>query len=208
MAARLDVELMTSTAASAMTMVVIIHRSLIGRAIMLPSWQFSFGQCPNHQLWRGGKPTRSCVPFSNVPRCSRLKALRLDGVGPSSTSLHHWWHMRREPRSTRNNRKWGISPHLSMPALATTTTRVMSSMRAKGTRRMVLAVVTTLARAATTTVERTEAHRPNPRDRGSLAKTSVTRRSRHGFGNLSTSPSTLGRQTSSSGLTTTASPAN
>jgi hypothetical protein len=68
--------------------------------------------------------------------------------------------------------------------------------------------VTTLDGAAATTAGRTEAHHLNPWDRGSLAKTSATRCSRRSFGNLPMSPSTLGRQTPSSGLMTTASPAS
>jgi hypothetical protein len=58
------------------------------------------------------------------------------------------------------------------------------------------------------TAGRTGARRLNLRDCGSSAKTSITRRSRHGSDNLPTSPSTLGRRTLSSGLTTTASPAS
>jgi hypothetical protein len=63
----------------------------------------------------------------------------------------------------------------------------------------------TLDRVAATTAERTGAHRPNPQDRRSSAKTSATRRSQHGSGNLPTSPSTPGKRTPSSGLMTTAS---
>jgi hypothetical protein len=106
------------------------------------------------------------VPFSSVPRCSRPKASRLDGVDPSPTSLHHRQHMRRKSRSTRNNRKWGTSPHLSTPTLATSMMRATSSPRARGTRRMERATVTTLNRAAAMTVGRTRAHRPNPRTVG------------------------------------------
>jgi hypothetical protein len=171
---------------------------------MLPPRQSSFGRCSNHKLQRGGKPTGSYVPFSNVPRCNRPKALHLDDMDPSPTSPHHQRHARRKPRSTQNNKKRGISPYLSTPALTTTTMRSTSSTSAKGTRRMVPAVVATLDGAATMTVGRTRAHRRNPRDRGSSAKTSVTRHSQHGSGNLPTSPSTLRRQTLSSGLMTTA----
>jgi hypothetical protein len=186
MAARLDVEPATSTAASTMTTAVIIHRSSPGRARMLPPLQSSSGRCPNHQPQRGGKPTGICVPFLSVPWCSRLKALRLDGTGPSSTSPHHRRHTRRKLRSTRNNRKRGISPHLSTPALATTTTRATFSTRAKGTRRMVLAMDTTLDGAVATIAGRTGAHHLNPRDRGSSAKTSVIHCFRHGSSNLRT----------------------
>jgi hypothetical protein len=149
----------------------------------------------------------SYVSFSNVSRCSRLKAPRLDDVDLSPTSPHHQRHTRRKPRSTWNNRKRGISPNLSMPALATIMTHTTSSTRSKGTR-MVPAVVTTVDVAAATTAGRTRAHHLNPQDHGSLAKTSVTRHSQHGYDNLPMSPSTLGRQTLSSSLMTTASPAS
>jgi hypothetical protein len=110
MAARLDVELMTSTATTVIMLAVIIYHSSPEQARMLPPWQSSSGRCPNHQIWRGGKPTRSCVPFSNVPRCSRPKAPCLDGVVPRSTSPHrqrHERHARRKPWSTQNNKRWG-----------------------------------------------------------------------------------------------------
>jgi hypothetical protein len=142
-------------------MVVIIHLSLPGRARMLLLQQSSSGRCLNHQLQRGGKPMGSYVSFSNVSQCSRLKAPHLDDVDLSLTSPHHQQHTRRKPRSTRNNRKRGISPNLSTPALATTMTHTMSSTRSKGTR-MVLAVVTTLDVAAATIAGRTGAHRLNP----------------------------------------------
>jgi hypothetical protein len=99
------------------------------------------------------------------------------GMGPSPTSPHRQQYARRKLQSTENSRKQEISPRLSTPSLTTTTTRATSSTRAKGTRRMVLAAVTTLDGAAATTAGRTGAHRPNPRDRRSSAKTSVTRRS-------------------------------
>jgi hypothetical protein len=97
------------------------------------------------------------VSFSNVPRCSRPKASCPDVMGPSLTSPHRQRHVRRKLWSTQNNRKREISPHLSTPVLATTTTRATSSTRAKGTRRMVPATVTTLDGAVATTAGRTEA---------------------------------------------------
>jgi hypothetical protein len=129
---------------------------------MLPLWQYSSRQCLNHQLWRGGKPTSSCVPFSSVLWCSKLKALCLINVGLSSTSPHHQCHARRKLRSNWINKKQGTSPHPSTTASVITTTRVMFLTRAKGIRRMVLAVATTLTGAAATIAGRTEAHHPNP----------------------------------------------
>jgi hypothetical protein len=208
MAARIDVELVTSTNEFAMTTAMIIRLFLLGQAKMLPPQQSTSRQCPNHRLWRDGKPTGSCVPFSNVPRCSRPKAPRLDNMDLSLTSPHLRRHARRKPWSTQNNRERGIIPHLSTPTLVTTTMRATSSTRTKGIRRMEPAAVTTLVGVAATIVGRTGAHRLNPWDRGFLAKTSTTRRSQHGFANLSMSPSTLGKRTPSSGLMTIASPAS
>jgi hypothetical protein len=100
MAARLDVELAMSTAASMMTTVVIIHLSSLGQARMLPQWQSSFDQCLNHQLRRDGKPMRSCVPFLNVLGYSWPKAPCLNDMGLSTTSSHHQQHVRRKPGFT------------------------------------------------------------------------------------------------------------
>jgi hypothetical protein len=204
----LDIGLTTSTATSVTTTTVIIHHSSLRQAKILLPQQSSFGRCLNHQPRRDGKPTRNYVPFSSVLRCSRPKAPRLDDAGLSLTSPHRRCHVRRKLWSTQSNRKRGRSPHSCTTASATTTTRAKSSMRARGIRRMVPAVATTLARAATTIAGRTGAHHLNPLDRGSLARTFTTCRSWRGSGNPPTSPSTLGKQTPSSGLMTIALPAS
>jgi hypothetical protein len=54
--------------------------------------------------------------------------------------------MRRRLQFTQNNKKQGTSPHPSITASAITTMRVVLSTHAKGTRRMVPAMATTLAR--------------------------------------------------------------
>jgi hypothetical protein len=100
MAARLDVELAMSIAESATMMAAIIHLSSPRQARMLPPQQSSSGRCLDHQLWKGGKPTGSCMPFLSVPRCSRPKAPRLDDIDPSPTSPLHRRHTRRRPWST------------------------------------------------------------------------------------------------------------
>jgi hypothetical protein len=148
------------------------------------------------------------VPFSSMLRCSRPKAPCLNDAGLSLTSPHHRCHARRKLRSTQSNRKRGRSPHSCTTASATTTTRAKSSMPVRGIRRMVPAVATTLAGAATMIVGRTGAHHLKPLDHGSLARTFTTRRSRRGSGNPPTSPSTLGKQTPSSSLMTIALPAS
>jgi hypothetical protein len=149
---------------------------------------------PEPSTLEGGRDMGSYVPFSSVPRCSRPKAPRLDDMDPSSTSPHHWRHARRKPRSTQNNKEQGTSPHLSTPALATTMMHATSSMHARGIGKMELAMVTTLDGAAATIAGRTGAHCLNPRDHGSLAKTSATRYSQRSSGNLPTSPSTRGNK--------------
>jgi hypothetical protein len=152
----------TSTSASAMTMAVIIHHSSLGRARTLPPWQSSSGQCPNYQPRRDSKPTRSCAPSSSMLRCSSLKAPCLSNEGLSLTSLHHHHHTRRMLRSTWNKKKQGTSPHPSMTASATITTCTMFSMCARGTRRTMLAVATTLTGAVAIIAGRTRAHLLNP----------------------------------------------
>jgi hypothetical protein len=205
MATRLDEELTTSTTKSATTTMAIIHLPSPGQPRMSLLWQSSPRRCSNHRLRRDGKPTESYVPFLSAPRCSRPKAPCLDDANLSPTRPHHWRHAKTKPRSTQNNQEQGTSPHLFTLALATTTMRVTSSTRVKGTRRMELAAVTTLDGAAATIAGRTGARPPNPQECEFLVKTSATRRSRHNSGNLPTSPSTLGKQTLSFGLMTIAS---
>jgi hypothetical protein len=206
MAAWLDEELATSTAESVTTTAVIICLSSPGQARMSPLRQSSSGRCPNHRLWRDGKPTESCVPFLCAPRCSRPKAPHLDDADLRPSSPRHQRLVKGKPRSTRSNREQGTSPHPFTAVLAIAMMHATSSTRVKGTRRMEPAVVTTLDGAATTTAGRTRACPRNPWDHKSLVKTSATRHSRHDSGNLPTSPSTLGKRTSSFGLMTTSSP--
>jgi hypothetical protein len=208
MVAGLDEELTTSTAESVTTTAVIIHLSSPGQARMSPLRQSSSRRCLNHRLWRDGKPTKSYVPFLSAPRCSRPKAPCLDDADLRPTSPRHQRHVKGKPRSTQSNREQWTSPHPFTPVLATTMMRATSSTRIKGTRRMEPAVVTTLDGAAATIVGRTGDRPWNPRDHESLVKTSATRHSQHDSGNLPTSPSTLGKRTSSFGLMTTTSPAS
>jgi hypothetical protein len=119
----------------------------------------------------------SCMPFLSASWCNRPKALRLDDADLIPTSPHHWWHAKKKPRSTRNNREQGASPHPFTPASATTTMRARSSTRVKSTKRMEPAVVTTLDGAAATIAGRTKARPLNSRDHEFSVKTSATHRS-------------------------------
>jgi hypothetical protein len=107
----------------------------------------------------------SFAGFSNVPRYSRLRALRLDGASPRPSYPQRPLGKKRRPRYTLSpeRRRNTIRPHQYATDSATKLTRALSPTRAGAVRGMALRAAIIHDEADTTTARKTEAPHPSLR---------------------------------------------
>jgi hypothetical protein len=148
----------------------------------------------------------SFVSFLNAPRCSRLRAPRLDDMSPRPR--HPWCPLDKKgrPRFILNHegRQNTIRPRWYTAISVTTPTRVSFSMHAAATRRMAPHAAITHAEADDMIARRTKAPHPSLWVHASSARPFGGLNSQPDFVNRPTLSSTLGKRTLMCGLLTTA----